>query len=114
MDSVRPSRPRAGVDGRAAVEAARRRTDAVVVDAPVVAPRRTSSAALRFGVAFLVGLIAAMALGAGALYAYDQQYVGRVLPGVSVGDVDLSGPDRSRGAGRARGRLRVARRGRSW
>ena len=32
-----------------------------------------------------------MALGVGALYAYDQQYVGRVLPGVSVGDVDLSG-----------------------
>ena len=63
----------------------------VVIDAPVVAPRRKSSAALRFGVAFLVGLIAAMALGVGALYAYDQQYVGRVLPGVSVGDVDLSG-----------------------
>ena len=32
-----------------------------------------------------------MALGVGALYAYDQQYVGRVLPGVSVGGTDLSG-----------------------
>ena len=53
--------------------------------------RRRSSVALRFGIAFLVGLIAAMALGAGALYAYDQQYVGRVLAGVSIGDVDLSG-----------------------
>ena len=67
----------------------------VVSDAPsmsvALAPRRKSSAALRFGVAFLIGLIAAMALGVGALYAYDQQYVGRVLPGVSVGDVDLSG-----------------------
>ena len=52
---------------------------------------RRPSARLRFGVAFLVGLIPAMALGVGALYAYDQQYVGRVLPGVSVGDVDLSG-----------------------
>ena len=47
----------------------------------MAAPRRKSSAALRFGVAFLIGLIAAMALGVGALYAYDQQYVGRVLPG---------------------------------
>ena len=46
---------------------------------------------LRFGVAFLIGLVAAMALGVGALYAYDQQYVGRVLPGVDVGGVDLSG-----------------------
>jgi vancomycin resistance protein YoaR len=48
-------------------------------------------AALRFGVAFLVGLIAALALGAGALYAYDQQYTGRILPGVRVADVELAG-----------------------
>ena len=45
----------------------------VIMDAPAgaatvaIAPRRKSSAALRFGVAFLVGLIAAMALGVGAL-----------------------------------------------
>ena len=67
----------------------------VVTDAPSVAsspaPRRKSSVALRFGVAFLIGLVAAMALGVGALYAYEQQYVGRVLPGVDVGGVDLSG-----------------------
>jgi vancomycin resistance protein YoaR len=48
-------------------------------------------AALRFAIAFLVGLIAAMALGVGALYAYDQQYQGRVLPGVRVADIDLAG-----------------------
>ena len=48
-------------------------------------------AALRFAVAFLVGLIAALALGAGALYAYDQQYTGRILPGVQVGDIELAG-----------------------
>ena len=48
-------------------------------------------AALRFGVAFLVGLIAALALGAGALYAYDQQYAGRILPGVRVADIELAG-----------------------
>ena len=41
-----------------------------------------------------------LALGAGALYAYDQQYAGRVLPGVRVGAVDLSGsaPDAARAA----------------
>ena len=32
-----------------------------------------------------------LAVGVGALYAYDSQYTGRVLPGVSVGGVDLSG-----------------------
>jgi vancomycin resistance protein YoaR len=48
-------------------------------------------AALRFGIAFLVGLIAALALGAGALYAYDQQYAGRILPGVRVADIELAG-----------------------
>ncbi len=53
---------------------------------------------LRFGLAFVVGLAAALLIGAGALYAYDQQYVGRVLPGVRVGSVDLSGltPDAAR------------------
>jgi vancomycin resistance protein YoaR len=64
---------------------------AVATEGPAPARRRRSSIALRFGVAFLIGLLAAMALGVGALYAYDQQYVGRVLPGVSVGGVDLSG-----------------------
>jgi vancomycin resistance protein YoaR len=53
--------------------------------------RHRSSARIRFGVAFLVGLLAALALGVGALYAYDQQYNGRVLPGVRVGGTDLSG-----------------------
>ncbi len=57
------------------------------VDPPRPSPR------LRFAVAFLVGLLLAMAGSVGALYAYDQQYVGRVLPGVRVGGVDLSGMD---------------------
>jgi vancomycin resistance protein YoaR len=55
-------------------------------------PRRPS-VRVRFFVAFLVGLMAAMALGVGAMYAYGQQYAGRVLPGVQVGSVDLSGLD---------------------
>ena len=58
------------------------------------------SARLRFAVAFLVGLVLALGVGAGAMYAYDQQYAGRVLPGVRVGSVDLSGmtPDAARTA----------------
>ena len=54
---------------------------------------RRPSGRLRFGVAFLVGLMVALLVGVGAIYAYDQQYVGRVLPGVRVGSVDLSGLD---------------------
>ena len=53
------------------------------------APRRRPW--LRFAVAFLVGLVAAMAIGVGALYAFDRQYTDRILPGVSVGGVDVSG-----------------------
>ena len=52
---------------------------------------RRPSGRVRFAVAFMVGLLLATVVGAGALYAYDQQYLGRVLPGVRVGAVDLSG-----------------------
>lgn len=60
---------------------------------PIESPSgtRRPSARLRFAVAFLVGLVITLGLGAGALYAYDQQYDGRILPGVQVGGVDLSG-----------------------
>jgi vancomycin resistance protein YoaR len=44
-----------------------------------------------FLAAFLISLIAGLTIGAGALYAFDRQYTGRVLPGVSVGGVPLSG-----------------------
>ncbi len=56
-------------------------------------PRRSRSLGIRFAVAFLLGLVLVAALGVGALYAYGQQYTGKVLPGVSVGNVDLSGMD---------------------
>ena len=61
---------------------------------------RRPSTRVQFGVAFLVALIAAMAIGVGALYAYDQHYTGRVLPGVRVGHVDLSGLDAATAAER--------------
>jgi len=58
---------------------------------PTTPATRRPSIALRFAVAFLVGVLLTLAIGVGALYAYDQQYVGRILPGVRVGQVDLSG-----------------------
>ena len=66
---------------------------------PTPAPRRPR-AAVRFAVAFLVGLIAALALGAGALYAYDQQYTGKILPGVRVGNIELAGLTREQAVAR--------------
>jgi vancomycin resistance protein YoaR len=56
---------------------------------PIELPLQRSRA--RFVVAFLIGLIAALAVGVSALYAFDRQYTGRILPGVSVGGIDLSG-----------------------
>ncbi|HET7701777.1 MAG TPA: VanW family protein [Candidatus Limnocylindrales bacterium] len=61
-----------------------------VVDSP--APSGRSRRLLpRFAVAFALGLVAVLVLGVGALFAYDQQYHGRILPGVRVGTIDLSG-----------------------
>jgi vancomycin resistance protein YoaR len=70
--------------------------DTVLIPTPEVpeAPDvRRPSTRLRFAVAFLVGLLASMAIGVGALYAYDRQYTGRILPGVAIGSLDLSGMD---------------------
>ena len=55
---------------------------------------RRPSGRLRFAVAFLVGLLLATIVGAGAMYAYDQQYVDRVLPGVRDRDGRPVGPRR--------------------
>jgi vancomycin resistance protein YoaR len=66
----------------------------------VIADGSRPSVRGRFVGAFAIGILAAIALGAGALYAYDRQFEGRVLPGVHVGSVDLSGmtPDQARTA----------------
>jgi vancomycin resistance protein YoaR len=58
--------------------------------APSPSSRRRSLAA-RFAVAFVLGLALVVAIGGAGLYAYGQQYRGRILPGVTVGHVDLSG-----------------------
>src|SRR5262245_61774153 len=60
-------------------------------DPATVVERPRHRAKTRFAVAFLVSLLVGLAAGAGALYAYDREYTGRVLPGVSVGGIDLSG-----------------------
>jgi vancomycin resistance protein YoaR len=58
---------------------------------PAIAARPSRRSGARFLIAFLAGVIAVLALGAGGLYAFDRQFEGRVLPGVRVGGVDLSG-----------------------
>ena len=65
---------------------------AAVTDAELPArPRRRRPLALRFGVAFVLGFLFAAGIGAGVLYAWGQQYDGRVLPGVRVGSSELGG-----------------------
>jgi vancomycin resistance protein YoaR len=59
--------------------------------APSTLGRRGSSLGLRFAIAFLLGVVLVVGAGGGALFAYGQQYSGRVLPGVRVGTMDLSG-----------------------
>jgi vancomycin resistance protein YoaR len=68
-------------------------TDAVAVTdgEPAARPRRRRSLALRFGVSFVVGFLFAAGIGVGVLYAWGQQYDGRVLPGVRVGSTELGG-----------------------
>ena len=58
---------------------------------PPARPRRRRSFALRFGVSFVLGFILAIGVGTGVLYAWGQQYEGRVLPGVRIGSTDLGG-----------------------
>jgi vancomycin resistance protein YoaR len=57
---------------------------------PVEAERRFPPP-LRFAAAFAIGLVVALIVGVGAMLWYDGQYAGRVLPGVAVGSIDLSG-----------------------
>jgi vancomycin resistance protein YoaR len=58
---------------------------------PLSTHQARAAARSRFVGAFAAGLVAVLILGAGALYAFDRQYDGRILPGVRAGSVDLSG-----------------------
>ncbi len=64
---------------------------AVTDSEPPARPRRRRSLAFRFGVSFVLGFLLALGIGAGVMYAWSQQYEGRVLPGVSVGSTELGG-----------------------
>jgi len=67
------------------------------LEAPVseAVPRSRARIWRRLFIAFLVGLVVALAGAAAALLAWDMGYEGRVLPGVRVGSTDLSGLDRA-------------------
>ena len=79
--------PDPGVDTVPVVPLAAAATDGT----PPARPRRRRSLALRFGLSFVLGFLLALGTGAGVLYAWGQQYEGRVLPGVRVGSVELDG-----------------------
>lgn len=46
---------------------------------------------VRFFTAFLISVVAVLGLGASGLYALDRHYADRILPGVTVGGIDLGG-----------------------
>jgi vancomycin resistance protein YoaR len=58
---------------------------------PASPARSGRSVRAKFAIAFLLGVAIVIGSGAAGLYAYGQQYTGKILPGVRVGDVDLSG-----------------------
>jgi hypothetical protein len=61
------------------------------VSIPVPGASRSRRTATRFALAFVLGVLAVLAVSAGALAAYESSNTGRILPGVHVGSVDLSG-----------------------
>jgi vancomycin resistance protein YoaR len=104
VDLVRRPAPSTAPAGDATPEAVADLTESAVDAVPVMAlapavtdgepparPRRRRSLAFRFGVSFVLGFLLAMGAGAGILYAWGQQYDGRILPGVRVGSTDLGG-----------------------
>ena len=67
------------------------------LDAPAIdaIPARKPRVWRRLLVAFVLGLVLAVVAAGAALLAWDLSYEGRVLPGVHVGQTDLSGLDRA-------------------
>ena len=76
-------------------------TEALVAEVAaeaVVPPTRRPRIWLRLFTGFVLGLVLVVALSGAALFAADASYEGRVLPGVRVGEMDLSGMDRDQAA----------------
>jgi vancomycin resistance protein YoaR len=93
MDAARPAR----VGRRCRVEGAPTMTTASDLLPP---PADTSVARRRgdlrgFIAAFVLSAFVTLGLAGAAVLAYDSSYDGRILPGVRVGSVDLSGLDRT-------------------
>jgi vancomycin resistance protein YoaR len=88
-EAVPPAAPRLAAD-----EASDQQSEAHGADLP---KRRGP---LRFVLGFVFGLLAVFALAVGGLSAFEQQFSGRILPGVHVGDVDVSGLTSSQAAAR--------------
>ena len=65
-------------------------------DAAILEPRRRLVS--RLAVGFAAGFVLTLALAAAALLAYDARHDGRILDGVRVGGVELSGLDREQAA----------------
>ena len=66
----------------------------MTADATATKPKhRARALGAQFAIAFLLGAVLVVGAGGAGLYAYGQQYYGRVLPGVLAGGVDLSGLD---------------------
>ncbi len=74
----------------------------VVGEATPAVTRRGPRPVARFLIAFAFGLLAMLAVTAGALAAYESSNATRILPGVHSGDVDLSGLSPSAAAARLR------------
>jgi vancomycin resistance protein YoaR len=64
---------------------------AVVAPATPFAGTRRRRTLRRFAAAFVFGILGVLAISAGALAAFDASNTGRILPGIHVGAVDLSG-----------------------
>ena len=100
-DAPAPSEPTEAAPADAASDPEEPGVDAVPVlplaasvtdGEPAARPRRSRrSLAFRFGISFVVGFLVAVGIGAAGLYAWGQQYEGRVLPGVHIGNTDLGG-----------------------
>ena len=96
MDSPtdQPDASGAAPEPAAPVPTAAPETDEASRPSSPVAPRAGGTrrrAFRRFSVAFVFGVLGVLAVSAGALAAFESSNVGRILPGIHVGDVDLSG-----------------------